>query len=292
MRIREEVVGQDRDRGDELLYTVRDANLTERSPGTVADIFISYSRHDSVLVRPLATELEERGVSVWWDPNIRPGDDFNEEIAAELARARAAIVVWTRNSIGSRWVRSEANRADRASKLIQLRTEDLSVDAVPQPFDMLHTGVIGDWASLEAGLAKYGVKLRPRVETSESALPVVPWWRTRRTYLGLSTASALVASGGGWFAWTRPPPRVEWQVLPAGSRLANMTAVPIPSFVEPDRGAARSVQIRSGTLVPAPGIDDPLWRASVGGEGWLRFPIGEAHYAHVPEREVDLRIPR
>src|ERR1700733_404777 len=64
----------------------------------VADIFVSYSRADKARVVPLVAALEAQGWSVWWDPEITPGDEFDSLIGAELEAARAVVVVWTRSS--------------------------------------------------------------------------------------------------------------------------------------------------------------------------------------------------
>jgi hypothetical protein len=57
----------------------------------MADIFISYSSHDASHVRMLVSALEASGYSVWWDNELRSGDDFRQEIAAELDGAGAVI---------------------------------------------------------------------------------------------------------------------------------------------------------------------------------------------------------
>ncbi len=80
----------------------------------MADIFVSYSRSDRARVAPLVAALEAEGWSVWWDPAIVPGQQFDRMIADELERARAVLVVWTTDSVESRWVRGEArDGADR-----------------------------------------------------------------------------------------------------------------------------------------------------------------------------------
>jgi len=55
----------------------------------LADIFVSYSRQDKALVAPLVAALEAEGWSVWWDPEIATGQDFDRQIAAELKVAKA-----------------------------------------------------------------------------------------------------------------------------------------------------------------------------------------------------------
>src|SRR5262245_45620730 len=80
----------------------------------MADVFISYARVDKPRVAPLAAAIEARGWSVWWDPEIAPGQEFDRQIAKELEAAAAVLVIWTPASVESRWVRGEArDGADR-----------------------------------------------------------------------------------------------------------------------------------------------------------------------------------
>ena len=50
----------------------------------MADIFVSYARSDKARVAPLVAALEAQGWSVWWDPEITPGDEFDALIGVEL----------------------------------------------------------------------------------------------------------------------------------------------------------------------------------------------------------------
>ena len=80
----------------------------------MADVFISYARSDRERVAPLVAAIEAQGWTVWWDPEIDPGQEFDRLIAAELKAAAAVLVVWTPDSVTSRWVRGEAREgADR-----------------------------------------------------------------------------------------------------------------------------------------------------------------------------------
>ncbi len=108
----------------------------------MADIFISYARHDEALVAPLVAALESEGWSVWWDPEIVPGQEFDRQIARELEAAKAVIVVWTRASVDSRWVRGEARLAADRGVLVPVRFggAQLPIDALA-----LHTTDLDDW---------------------------------------------------------------------------------------------------------------------------------------------------
>ena len=100
----------------------------------MADIFISYSNPDRAIVEKLSAFLGAQGWSVWWDQRLISGDEFRDEIMSELAAARAVIVIWTENSVKSKWVRAEAGAADRAGKLIPTKTSSLPYDDIPLPF--------------------------------------------------------------------------------------------------------------------------------------------------------------
>ena len=91
----------------------------------MADVFISYSKSRRQETIDLADDLEKRGFTVWWDKDITPGETFRDVINAELARARAAVVIWTPASVKSDWVISEVTRAHRRRVLIAVHAADL-----------------------------------------------------------------------------------------------------------------------------------------------------------------------
>jgi adenylate cyclase len=108
----------------------------------MADVFVSYARTDKGLVAPLVAAIEARGWSVWWDPDIAPGQEFDDQISAELAVARAVLVVWTPTSVTSRWVRGEAREAADRGVLVPVR-----FDGARLPIDVraIHTTDLDGW---------------------------------------------------------------------------------------------------------------------------------------------------
>jgi adenylate cyclase len=108
----------------------------------MADLFVSYSRADRARVGPLVSALEAEGWSVWWDPEIDPGQDFDRLIAEQLDQARAVIAVWTPTSVISRWVRGEAREAADRGVLAPVRFERAHL-----PIDLraIHTTDLDDW---------------------------------------------------------------------------------------------------------------------------------------------------
>jgi adenylate cyclase len=116
----------------------------------MADIFVSYARQDKARVAPLVAALEREGYSVWWDPAIAPGQEFDRQIAVELDAARAVIVVWTPVSVDSRWVRGEAREAADRGILVPVRFE-----AAKMPLDVrsLHTTDLDHWGENPTSVA-------------------------------------------------------------------------------------------------------------------------------------------
>ncbi len=90
----------------------------------MADVFVSYSRSDKARVAPLVAAIEAQGWSVWWDPAIDAGQQFDDQIDAELQAANAVLVIWTPTSVASRWVRGEARDAAERGILVPVRFED------------------------------------------------------------------------------------------------------------------------------------------------------------------------
>ena len=108
----------------------------------MADIFVSYSRLDRPRVAPLVAALEAHGWSVWWDPDITPGEEFDSLISRELEAARTLIVVWTPQSVDSRWVRGEARDAADRGVLVPIRFDNAKL---PIDFRAVHATDMDGW---------------------------------------------------------------------------------------------------------------------------------------------------
>ena len=108
----------------------------------MADVFMSYARSDKARVAPLVAAIEANGWSVWWDPAIDPGQEFDRQIAAQLKSAAAVVVVWSTQSVESRWVRGEARDGAERGILIPVRFDGASL-----PIDVraLHTTDFDGW---------------------------------------------------------------------------------------------------------------------------------------------------
>jgi adenylate cyclase len=108
----------------------------------VADVFVSYARSDKARVAPLVAAIEAKGWSVWWDPEISPGQEFDDQIDAEINAAKAVLVVWTPTSVVSRWVRGEAREAAERGILVPVRFEQARL---PMDVRAIHTTDLDEW---------------------------------------------------------------------------------------------------------------------------------------------------
>ena len=108
----------------------------------LADIFVSYARADHERVAPLVAALEAEGWSIWWDPEISPGEEFDAMISRELERAKAVLAVWTPISVNSRWVRGEARDGADRGLLVPVRLDGARL---PIDFRALHTIDLDGW---------------------------------------------------------------------------------------------------------------------------------------------------
>ncbi len=106
------------------------------------DVFISYSREDRDWARRFAEAFEAEGLSVWWDATLRSGEAFDQVIETALRESAAVVVLWSPNSVRSRWVRAEATQADSTGVLASV-----SIAPCKRPiiFELTHTVDLSHW---------------------------------------------------------------------------------------------------------------------------------------------------
>src|SRR4051812_34119276 len=80
-------------------------------PDSAWDLFISHASEDKAdVVRPLAAELQGRGLRVWYDEyELRIGDSLRARIEDGLARSVRGIVVISPAFFAKHWTREELN---------------------------------------------------------------------------------------------------------------------------------------------------------------------------------------
>ncbi|GLQ21487.1 TIR domain-containing protein [Algimonas porphyrae] len=92
----------------------------ESEPHAETSVFFSYSRQDQAQALPIIQAIEAAGYSVWWDGMLEGGTSFLETTEAALERAKAVVVLWSRHSVTSHWVRDEATSGRERERMIPL----------------------------------------------------------------------------------------------------------------------------------------------------------------------------
>ncbi len=114
------------------------------------DIFLSYSREDQATARLFAEGFEREGFSVWWDATLNAGEAFDQVTEKALREAKAVVVLWSKKSVDSRWVRAEAMQANDNRTLVPVMIEPCKR---PIMFELTHTADLSQWTGDRKGAA-------------------------------------------------------------------------------------------------------------------------------------------
>jgi len=147
-------------------------------------IFLSYSRKDKARAKKLADTFENMGWDVWWDREIPPGQSFDDVIEKALTEASCIVVLWSKNSVHSQWVRTEAAEGKRRRILIPIQIDEL--DALPLAFRRTQVAPLIDWngstesedfkqivAFMSPFLPRIDVNAKPVTPITPPATPVI-----------------------------------------------------------------------------------------------------------------------
>lgn len=106
------------------------------------DVFISYASESREWARKVASALEARDISVWWDRHIPPGKTFDEVIEEALDKSRSVVVLWSQNAVESRWVKTEASEGATRGVLVPALIEEIKI---PLEFRRIQTAWLVGW---------------------------------------------------------------------------------------------------------------------------------------------------
>lgn len=138
----------------------------------MADIFISYSKHEPELTTQLAAELEALGYTTWWDTSLLPGERFPDKIRHELEAATVVIVIWSATSVKSEWVYAEAKLAQELGKLITVHAPSCDIKSIPLPFGARHVEPVSNRSKLYTALKSYGLNNNVLGKTEQKHRPI------------------------------------------------------------------------------------------------------------------------
>jgi len=166
----------------------------------MADVFLSYARADFGEAKSLAKRLRDAGFSLWFDEDLPAHRSFSEVIEEQLEAARSVFVIWSKESVASQWVRSEANRGRERGALVQVRVDEARL---PMPFDQIHCADLGSWNGDENSPAWQSV-----IAGLSAIIGEEPVQRSPKHSSKLSRRNAILAGGAvaavgalGFGAW-------------------------------------------------------------------------------------------
>jgi hypothetical protein len=96
----------------------------------MADVFISYSRKDRERCNAIREALVELDINVWSDVGIGAGSAFDREIERQIEVATGLLVLWSKDSVESDWVRNEARTGKVRDSLVAVQ-----IDACELPLE-------------------------------------------------------------------------------------------------------------------------------------------------------------
>ncbi|MEP7313471.1 MAG: TIR domain-containing protein [Pseudomonadota bacterium] len=173
------------------------------------DIFLSYSRDDQIIARRFAEGFGRAGLSVWWDATLTAGEAYDQVTEKALQDAKAVVVLWSKKSVDSRWVRAEATQALDAKTLVPVMIEPCKR---PIMFELTHTADLsrwtGDasdpaWQAFIAGLGRFIVSPQS-VVGSRAVMAGTPTSGRRGLITAVVAILCLaVVAGAAWKFWPR-----------------------------------------------------------------------------------------
>ncbi len=91
-------------------------------------IFLSYSREERGQALQVISLLEDNGIKVWWDGLLEGGENYLPTTEAALENATCVVVLWSKISVDSHWVRDEAQSGRERRCLVPI-----SIDGTQAP---------------------------------------------------------------------------------------------------------------------------------------------------------------
>lgn len=150
--------GKDRRRGLQW-STGRGGVRTVKFDQRMTRIHIAHAMQDRATAEGLASLLREHGIEVSLYPReINPGESFHEQVEDAIQNSDRVLVLWSKASRESSYVRREAALAAASGKLLPV---SLSGASPPDEFANLNTLELGAWS---------GERDDPRIQTLLDAL--------------------------------------------------------------------------------------------------------------------------
>lgn len=266
----------------------------------MSDIFISYAREDREKAQAIAAVFQGQSWSVWWDRSIPPGRSFDQVIEEALAAARCVVVIWSKSSATSDWVKTEAAEGLARKILVPVQIEELSL---PLEFRRLQTVDLTAWDESSAAPELRGllraVAVLLKSDLRQSAPPIPPRARTKAVIFALGVLVLLVI---GWssfkFNRSRTGPQPSPTHFEAGR--PDSGAAEVTEDIDDGVPNSRIYQLKNGRQVRLVGsllrndsnVAVRIIRNAIEDNAWRYNRCYDLHFGQIagamPEGNVDI----
>lgn len=216
-------------------------NGTETKVERPYDIFISYSRVDSVRALHIRDLLIARGHYVFLDAEgIDAGEEFPDVIDHAVKGAKVVLGCWTPAAIQRRWVRIESRIGLDRGSLVAIGLEKMNPEELPAEFYNVNVLNLADFdgnpdhpawrrvlAAIDRRLKKDGAAI---ISPDDDVRPGSP--RKRRfspLAFGGAAALALAVIGGGSWYWAERAASFDQAAVEASLDRTIKAAEPVMS---------------------------------------------------------------
>jgi hypothetical protein len=222
----------------------------------MSDIFISYARADKEKAEVLANAFSQKGWSVWWDREIPPGKSFDETIENALSSARCVVVLWSKASVSSRWVKTEAAEGAERGILVPALIDNVKI---PLEFKRIEAADLSDWQGesshrefdqlmrIVGGMVDGSAPVQPRQIPTDIEVRSRHWSKTMWGVLAGVVAGVIgslaVLHQTGFFEKQHPQSQNQVQSTPSMTNIA-----PAPT----KRGPGGTEEQAASVAKPAP----------------------------------------
>lgn len=208
----------------------------------MAGVFLSYDREDSDRARQLAQALEKAGHEVFWDLHVRGGAQFSKVIEEALKAANAVVVLWSRQSIESAWVKDEAAVGRDTGRLVPV-----TIDGTEPPLGFRQFQTIdlsgskgrGRSAGMRMLLDDVAATAGPSTQDGRRAAPATPAPTRRNLIWPVAAAAAVLAVLAAGLLWWQP-----WR----SREITPIVAVTAADSTPGSRALARDLLVQLGKL--------------------------------------------
>jgi formylglycine-generating enzyme required for sulfatase activity len=246
------------------------ASTPQAQPPPSADappqLFLSYSRKDTAIMRRLHADLLAAGLTVWTDEGLEPGTpQWQDAIEAAIDNTRGMVVVLSPHAKSSEWVKIEVSFAQELGRRVfpVLVHGDKRTAVLLSLYNVQFVDARTEWDDIAArlipALRKHlGVGAPP---PTPAPPPVAPETRAPKPGEG-AAASKLQPEAA-------PPPAAV-----SGAAPAVMHEPQAPPTTLPGAGPAETEKSPPKVAAPQPKVTKPTTALPLAIE-WITIPAGE-----------------